>query len=1385
MANDFIRGIKVYLDSAQYGKGMTEMTKKLKEYKQQYVDLQASGKGTTAAFQKLEGQITRTQRAIDVQNQAMQETKACLQNLSGASYKQLVAAQKEVSMQLKTMSPGTREYNELLKTQILLNTRLKTVEQELAQTESTRTGVLAKLSSKLNKYFLVLSTTIAGVTAAVTAGRKAVTAYMEVEEHLANIRKYAGLSSEEVHQLSKELMEVSRIDTRTAHTKLLEIAADAGRLGIKGVENLKAFTVAADKINLSLGSDLGEDAVTNIGKLAMLMGEDKRLGLEEAMLATGSAVTKLAKSSTACEPYLVNFASRLGGIGASSGMSTADILGLGSALDQTMQKVEMSSTALSTLIVKLAKEPQKFAQLAGIEVERFKNLVAVDINEALVQFLEGMKRVGNFQELVPMFDSMEMSGKRAVQVLTTLSEHTNEIREAQNIANEAYERNVEVMTEFNLMNTTSQANLERAKNNLQALRVELGEKLQPILKHVYTTGSIILRTLKLTIDFLSKNKGLILAATAGIVTANRRLLLIRATLLLTGTSMKKFNAEFASFQLLADANGRKVTDLQYAFYRFGNSVKTLPSKLAGLAKSAILSPAFWVAAGVAVTTFVVKVKKSFEDLGKSKAIDYFKQMNQSVYNSLKDHETLIRPLIAVLDDQNATYEERFLALSKLQGISPEFFGNLDLETAKTVKLNQALKQYLAYRQAQVKLDELQATKQNIQTKLEELQNNPTKNKFAWAQKAWMYISDLPYYIASTSYSPTTNKTTQTHSPRFVQRMFDINNPDWKTIDEYANQMTKCDEESEKILQNLLKMESEAPNALDLLTGGGLGDTDNLSEWEKLKELYEGDDGILTHLKEKYEKDADALERSLARKKITQQHYNIYMANLDRQFHTDMGNNLKQYYKEAKAIEFDKESQKNTQVNRIYKMKEKEFQASADARIKIEEQMYKSLEEMEKTRDMNKKIDDTEKLLYEFGAKKDALRAEYEAVLDAIDKMYTTEKQKQDAIANANVIYNSALSSLNQWYNNELRETIEKTNNKAFQDERKALRDQDKWQSKLIGESIKSKYDLELKELELYHKYGRISEETYQQARKEIAIRKTMETYDQIYSYANNAVQNLQKAELALTEAKYEVLLRDAENSGEDTTAIETEYANKKLEIQKKYALSNFSLKLMQITADTAVAIMKALGELGPISGPVAAGLIGITGAAQYAAAFAEYSKVKNLSFQTNPDSTLNTSSVSSMSSSQMSERVVNQYASGNYSAIGATDGRSYDSLPYLGSNFTGLVRRPALVGESGGELIISADDLSRLRHNVNYPLILDAISSSHRGKVIQHASGNISGTRYAGDSTDMVSLLQQLVALVQTLPTEHRAYVLLNDLDKAQLKRHNAQSSFTRSDKNS
>lgn len=428
--------------------------------------------------------------------------------LTNLSLRDLGKRQKDLNAILRQLNPNTdayKQYSEQLKE---VNNRIK----ELRGTANETRFSLSKLTDGFNKYGAIAASAIAGLTGITLTMRSCVNEYAEMEEAQSQVIKYTGLTKQEVKELNEEF---KQMDTRTARTRLNELAGDAGKLGISTKDGVKEFVEAANMINVALGEDLGKDAITQIGKLAEMFGSGDR-SLKENMLAVGSAVNSVAQNSSAAEPYLVEFTARMGGVGKQADMAITDIMGFASALDQNMLRSEMASTALSGLILKLYQEPAKYAKLAGLQVDEFTQLMSKDANEAVLTFLEALNRLGGMDKMAPVLDKMSLSGAEAASVISALAGNVDKVRKEQQGANQAFIEGTSVVNEYNVQNSTVQAELDKAKQHFADIRVELGEQLLPVMKYMVSTGSLTVKGLSAVVSVLMENKRVIVTVTAAI-----------------------------------------------------------------------------------------------------------------------------------------------------------------------------------------------------------------------------------------------------------------------------------------------------------------------------------------------------------------------------------------------------------------------------------------------------------------------------------------------------------------------------------------------------------------------------------------------------------------------------------------------------------------------------------------------------------------------------------------------------------------------------------------------------------------------------------------------------------------------------------------------------
>lgn len=482
--------------------------------RQKMIELEERMRSANRELQKTKKQFGETSEEYKKQTEVIKQLQQEYDNLyeeiglTNLSLRDLGKRQKDLNAILRQLNPNTelyKQYSEQLKE---VNNRIK----ELRGTANETRFSLSKLTDGFNKYGAIAASAIAGLTGITLTMRSCVNEYAEMEEAQSQVIKYTGLTKDEVKELNEEF---KQMDTRTARTRLNELAGDAGKLGISTKEGVKEFVEAADMINVALGEDLGKEAITQIGKLADMFGTGDR-SLKENMLAVGSAVNSVAQNSSAAEPYLVEFTARMGGVGKQADMAITDIMGFASALDQNMLRSEMASTALSGLILKLYQEPSKYAQLAGLQVEEFTKLMSEDVNEAVLTFLEALNRMGGMDKMAPVLDKMSLSGAEAASVISALAGNVEKVRKEQLGANQAFIEGTSVVNEFSVQNSTVQAELDKAKKRFADIRVELGEQLLPVMKYMVSTGSLTVKGLSAVVSVLMENKRVIVTVTSAI-----------------------------------------------------------------------------------------------------------------------------------------------------------------------------------------------------------------------------------------------------------------------------------------------------------------------------------------------------------------------------------------------------------------------------------------------------------------------------------------------------------------------------------------------------------------------------------------------------------------------------------------------------------------------------------------------------------------------------------------------------------------------------------------------------------------------------------------------------------------------------------------------------
>lgn len=513
MANDLNRSIKIYIDGSEATNNIAKIEESIQKLEKELSSLDKSESNYEERSQKLKKELESKNRAVTNYRKSVAETERVLKNLSGATYNELIAAQRRVRNDLRQSIPGTQAHTAALEQNRRVTEALARAQAAMRVEVGCQGSFFGKAANFMNKYIGLVSATLAGITGLTMSIRKSITDYAKMEEAMAGVKKYTGMTSEEVKGLNEEL---KKMDTRTSREKLNALAGDAGRLGITGKKQILEFVDAADKINVALGEDLGEDAVKNIGKLAQMFGEDKRMGLRGAMLATASAVNEVAQNSSAAEPYLVEFTARVAGVAQQAGITQANIIGLAASMDENMLRNETSATAFQKILMKMLTDTENFARSAGLNVQEFKELVQRDANEAMLTFAAALGKKGGLVDLAPIFGDLKTEGAGVASVLSVLAGKAEEVRQRQQLANQAYTEGTSVLNEYNVQNNTVQAGLDKAKKGFLEISIQLGEKLKPLMSGMISGSGLLVRGLAALVDILIKYRGVLVSLTAAV-----------------------------------------------------------------------------------------------------------------------------------------------------------------------------------------------------------------------------------------------------------------------------------------------------------------------------------------------------------------------------------------------------------------------------------------------------------------------------------------------------------------------------------------------------------------------------------------------------------------------------------------------------------------------------------------------------------------------------------------------------------------------------------------------------------------------------------------------------------------------------------------------------
>lgn len=804
------------------------------------------------------------------------------------------------------------------------------------------------------------------------------------------------------------------------------------------------------------------------------------------------------------------------------------------------------------------------------------------------------------------------------------------------------------------------------------------------------------------------------------------------------------------------------------------------------------------AAGVAFLTFR---KKSDEITLSMKSLN---NIQSKVTEEMGNQASKIKTLSDIVHNGNLSYQERKRALDELQNIVPDYNASLTQE-GKLINDNKgAIDAYLVSLEKQIKLKAAQEELEELYKKQRKTQQR-LKSEEEGAGKAKSNLEGARFAatVRSSKASTSGTRSLNTNLDQGVKTMQaeyskaskavnktkeelvdldktiqDINKEISSTADKtHGNDSVKTDlieakkkeiEVAEKEVAST-KEEVEARNKKVAALKAELEVLQNLGV-EKKKENNSAKSSINTDVAERdaikslealreedlqsqqkwYNTAKYAFDTDLKEKLITKEEHEILIAQLDNQSAQVRLQIEKNYLQDSQSLELTNGTLKEDIVRKSGQRVINAQKDVDDTRLKAEQTFQDNLDAMRKMI-QQPELTPEEKLKAEYDINLGILESFYQASLEYARQNGQDETEVTET-------YEKAKTSLYKKYCKDKVDLANETASKL-----KGIAGNELSNNIADIFNMIQKLKLDMKEVP-----AEVGKDLLQLAA--------------LTSHAlGSAFNSFKQMELDNVESRYDAEIEAAQGNADEVERLEQEKAQKKLDIEKKYADVQFAVKASEIIANTALAIMTAYGQLGPIAGSIFAALMGATGALELAVANKERQKVKNMTLSGNK-------------SSSGTRVATGRESGGKIDVTRSQDGKLFKNADY-DPDGRGFIDKPTvIVGEGpigkSKEWVASnaavenptiapflnlldqhqqAGDIATVDMN---QIIRQRMAGFSSGGGISSPHGreesNLSSVGFTTSSVDNNDFFDKLTTLFELYLTEIKAYVVLSDIEAKQ-----------------
>jgi len=669
---------------------------------------------------------------------------------------------KKLSSELKDLTPGTELFEK--KVQELKNVQ-KRFEEVKGEIQSVKKAVeesvkpveeLTKKTSSLGSIFS--SVFKANIATSLFEGllgkfRSSTDELLKISDLMTGVEKTTGLASEQVRQLWNEF---DNLNTRTSKQELLNIAQIGGRLGITDKEQIKEFTEQIDKIYVALGDSFQgglEEVTTKVGKLKNLFEETRNQNYGEALNAIGSALNELGANGSSSEQNITDFATRIGALPGVLKPSIEKTLGLGAAFEESGIDAEVAASGYSRFMSVAGNNIAAFAKQMKLTTKEASELFNTQPEEFFIRFGESIKGLGA-EQTAGVLKGLKLNTLEVQKALGTAGDNADRFRSLMTLSGQAMQDGTSIQNEFNKVNENTAA---------------IWEKIKKVFVETFTSD-IMTQWFGALIKLLGWLTGVTSKAGDGVKAFRERLAFLVKTIVVCTTAVVSYRAavylstiatKAAWQQTILYNAAMKVTNATTALWK--GTVLLLSAAKATLTGNTIRATAAmktfnlvtkinpWgllLSAITAVATALVLFSNKQKEVNVQLKIqnDAIKEAN--VQTAAQEHH--LRQLLKTANDTNKSYNERKKAVDELNRLVPQYNKQLTVETANTLQAKNALDTYIESLKAAAREKYLKALVDQKAEALAKAEFSSLEDNIAWYEKTWNAVKNIGNPIASVS-----------------------------------------------------------------------------------------------------------------------------------------------------------------------------------------------------------------------------------------------------------------------------------------------------------------------------------------------------------------------------------------------------------------------------------------------------------------------------------------------------------------------------------------------------------------------------------------------------------------------------------------------------------